>query len=379
MVGPGRDLGRHRRGPGRDPRAVVGPGARAGWDHRVRLPDRLQPDATRRRTPTVALYASDCGAARVYRIAPDGVSVVIGSGPGGFAAGFKGDGGPATEAETLCPFGIAFDPEGRLLLVDHGNNRVRRVDAAGVISTIAGSGPGNFQGGFEGDGGPATEGLMQEPTFIAVGRRRATSSSPTATTTGSGGSASMASSRPWPGTVTRRSPARRDSGTGDRRRRPAWTTRRDWPWTTPATSTSRTPTTTASAAWAPDGVIETIAGTGEFGSDGDGGPATEATISDPESLLLDKAGNLYVGDPERRTASASSARTGSSRPSRGPAGGHGGDGGPATEATLRLGGDPASLAIDASGNVYIGDSGNHVIRVVDPSGHHLDAGRDGIA
>ena len=52
------------------------------------------------------LFASDCGAARVYRLEPDGVSVVIGSGPGGFDAGFKGDGGPATEAETLCPSGL---------------------------------------------------------------------------------------------------------------------------------------------------------------------------------------------------------------------------------------------------------------------------------
>ena len=53
---------------------------------------------------------------------------------------------------------------------------------------------------------------------------------------------------------------------------------------------------------------------------------------------------------------------------RGDGGRDDGDGGPATEATLRLTGDPASLAIDASGNIYIGDSGNHVIRVVDPSG-----------
>ena len=118
----------------------------------------------------------------------------------------------------------------------------------------------------------------------------------------------------------------------------------------------------------PDGVIETIAGTGEFGSDGDGGAATEATFSDPESLLLDKAGNLYVGDPSAdriRLISPDGIITtfaGTGRP------GHDGDGGPATEATLSLGGDPASLAIDASGNIYIGDSGNHVIRVVDSSG-----------
>ena len=91
---------------------------------------------------------------------------VVGS---GVAAGFEGDGGPATEAETTYPYGIAFDPQGRLLLADQGNNRVRRVDEAGVISTIAGSGPtGISNGAYGGDGGPATEALLAEPTAIAV-------------------------------------------------------------------------------------------------------------------------------------------------------------------------------------------------------------------
>ena len=158
------------------------------------------------------------------------------------------------------------------------------------------------------------------------------------------------------------------SGDGDRRRRPASTARQDWPWTTKEPSTSRTPATGASGGSHRTGSIETIAGTGEAASSGDGGPATEAAIGGSGSLLLDDAGNLYVGDPDGNRIRVISpdgiittfAGTGEA--------GYGGDGGPATEATFRLAGDPASLAIDASGNVYIGDSGNHVIRVVDPSG-----------
>jgi sugar lactone lactonase YvrE len=91
-------------------------------------------------------------------------------------------------------------------------------------------------------------------------------------------------------------------------------------------------------------------------------------LSDPESLLFDGAGNLYIGDPDAnriRMIDASGVIT--SFAGTGERG-YEGDGGPAIEATLHLDGNPASLAIDASGNVYIGDSGNHVIRVVDPSG-----------
>ena len=315
--------------------------------------------------PDGSLYASDCAAARVYRIEPDGVSVVIGSGPGGFGAGFKGDGGPATEAETLCPYGIAFDPEGRLLLVDHGNNRVRRVDEAGVITTIAGSGPGQFQGGFEGDGGPATEGLMQEPTGIAVD---------------DDGVIFVVRPRQRPGPADRH--RRRHHDRGRERRRdaaspgdggPATEASLDdpaaWPWTTRATCTSRTPTTPASGGSRPDGAIETIAGTGEVrlgrrrraGHRGDALRPRAASCSTT-------AGNLYIGDPDgNRIRMISPDGTITTFAGTGEAG-YDGDGGPATEATFSLAGDPASLAIDASGNIYIGDSGNHVIRVVDPSG-----------
>jgi len=316
------------------------------------------------------LYASDSSAARIYRIDREGVTDVVGS---GVAAGFTGDGGPATEAETQYPFGIAFDPDGRLLLVDQGNHRVRRVDEAGVITTIAGSGPAGFgNGGYGGDGGPATEALMAEPTAIAAdsagnlfvsdlanSRVRRIGTDGVITTVAGNGDLMFSLS----------------AGSADGE---------------PATEVGLNPAGLAVDAEgslyvssradhrvlrvAPDGTITTFAGTGMAGSDGDGGPATEATLTSPDSLVLDAAGNLYVGDGGanrvRRIEPDGTITTFAGTGEQG----YGGDGGPATEATFVLRDDvdlavgPAPLAIDDSGTIYIADIGNNVIRVVDPSG-----------
>ena len=97
---------------------------------------------------------------RVRRIDPGGtISTVAGTGTGGFA----GDGGPATEA-SVAPQRIAVGPDGSLYIADGGNNRIRKVDAAGVITTVAGNGVG----GFAGDGGPAEDALLSSPRDVAV-------------------------------------------------------------------------------------------------------------------------------------------------------------------------------------------------------------------
>lgn len=111
----------------------------------------------------------------------------------------------------------------------------------------------------------------------------------------------------------------------------------------------------------PNGTISTIAGTGTIGSTGDGGPATDATLSHPMGLAFDDAGNLYVADYQAdriRMIDPSGtittvAGTGSS--------GFSGDGGPATAAKLSY---PMDVAIDAQGNLYIADGGNYRIRKV---------------
>ena len=117
------------------------------------------------------------------------------------------------------------------------------------------------------------------------------------------------------------------------------------------------------------GIITTIAGTaGRWGSEGDGGPATEARLSSPYDVAVDGAGNLYFADWGNHrirkvdssgtiTTIAGSGETGYDR------GGFGGDGGPAVNARLSR---PAGIALDGAGNLYFADTENHRIRVLTP-------------
>src|SRR5581483_11526192 len=83
---------------------------------------------------------------------------------GNGAAGYSGDGGPATNANLATPFGAAVDGQGDIFFADFGNSRVRKVDTRGVITTVAGNGVA----GFAGDGGPATNASLNIPYSVAV-------------------------------------------------------------------------------------------------------------------------------------------------------------------------------------------------------------------
>ena len=115
----------------------------------------------------------------------------------------------------------------------------------------------------------------------------------------------------------------------------------------------------------PSGIITTIAGTGESGSSGDGGPAVEAKLSSPAGVAVDGAGNVYISDPGdyriRRVDPSGIITTIAGTGVRGFIG----DGGPAVEAKLD---GPRGIAVDGAGNVYIADSGSNRIRRVDASG-----------
>jgi sugar lactone lactonase YvrE len=95
------------------------------------------------------VYVADVGNNLVFRLDRSGLlTTVAGNGTYGFA----GDGGLATSAALASVRGVAVDALGNLFIADIGNNRVRKVDLAGVISTVAGNGAA----GYSGDGGPAT-------------------------------------------------------------------------------------------------------------------------------------------------------------------------------------------------------------------------------
>jgi len=113
--------------------------------------------------PAGNVYVADVGNDRIARIDPAGsVTTVAGtlaqSGP-------AGDGGPATAALLYAPADVAVDKNGDIFIADTKNNRIRKVDAAGTITTIAGTG----SAGFGGDGGPGTAALLNDPQGIAVG------------------------------------------------------------------------------------------------------------------------------------------------------------------------------------------------------------------
>ena len=117
-----------------------------------------------------------------------------------------------------------------------------------------------------------------------------------------------------------------------------------------------------------DGVITTIAGNGSFGDDGDGGQATSASLSGVLSIALSPAGDiLYISDIDNNRVRQVNLTTGliTNFAGAGWVGyGFGGDGGPATSASLAT---PEGVAVDSSGNVYIGDLFNCVVRMVDAS------------
>ncbi len=206
------------------------------------------------------------------------ISVVAGTGK----RGYSGDGGPATEAR-LFAGDLAVDAAGNLYI--GGRFRIRKVDGAtGSISTVAGTG----ERGFDGDGAPATEAQLGEMRGLAVD---------------DSGKLYVA-----------------DYG-NDRIR----------------------------MVDGASGVISTVAGNGEARFSGDGGPAIEAGLSRIEGVALDGAGNLYIADWYRIRKVDGATGTIQTIAGVGERG-YSGDGGPATEARVGL---VRGVSVDGAGNVYI--------------------------
>ena len=113
------------------------------------------------------VYISDTWNSRIRMVNTNGIiSTVVGTGAGAstFTCCYGGDGGPATAADINMPYGIAIDATGNLYIDDHNNNYIRKVNTAGIISTVGGDGTSYYNG----DGGPATAAGISSPDGIAV-------------------------------------------------------------------------------------------------------------------------------------------------------------------------------------------------------------------
>src|SRR5215472_2976673 len=112
------------------------------------------------------LYILETSMARVRKVSASGTITAY----AGTTSGFSGDGAAATSAQLFPGHGIAVDNSGNLYIADLYNNRIRKVDAAGTITTVAGSGTANSlgQGGYSGDGGLATAAMLNLPDAVAV-------------------------------------------------------------------------------------------------------------------------------------------------------------------------------------------------------------------
>jgi uncharacterized protein (TIGR03437 family) len=227
------------------------------------------------------LYIMDRANSVIRKVNSAGIITTI---AGNGTCGFDGDGGPAGQATLCLPSGAAFDAAGNLYVADSGNYSIRVITAAGIISTVAGNGTP----GFSGDGGPAISAELNDPVAVAVDPS---------------GNLFIA----------------------------------DY-------ENSRIRKVTKG------GVISTIAGTGVNGFSGDGGLATNAQIFFPGALAVDSAGNLLFADTENsRVRMITPAGTISTIAGAGP-GSYQGDGVSATAAHIAF---PAGIATDGTGNLFI--------------------------
>ncbi len=185
--------------------------------------------------PSGELYIADSGNERIRRVDPSGtISTMAGTG----VPGYSGDGGPAVAAQFDGPRGLAGDGAGNLYVADDNNNRIRRIDPSGVITTVAGTGAADFSG----DGGPARSAQLNHPRGVAVDGRGNVFIADTHERPHPDGGSRRDDLAPWPAAAARASAA-----TAARPPSPGCSSPAGWPSTPPASSSWPTPTTTASA------------------------------------------------------------------------------------------------------------------------------------
>lgn len=244
------------------------------------------------------LYVADNYNNCIRKIDPSGIITTV---AGNGISGFSGDGGLATSAQLANPQDVIFDSNNNMYISDGNNNRIRMVNSAGIITTIAGNG----MGGYAGDGGQAIDAELNFPAYFAfdaVGN--------------------LCFSDYFNAVVRKIDNA---------------------------------------------GIISTIAGNGSYGFSGDGGPATSAELNTGViGIAFDGLGNLYIADTHNnRIRMVNTSGIITTVVGTGTAG-FSGDGGQATAAEIKI---PTGIYCDAAGCLYICDWGNFRVRKVSSLGN----------
>jgi uncharacterized protein YjiK len=293
------------------------------------------------------------------------ISTVAGNGTNGF----EGDGAAATSAKLDTPFDVARDSSGNIYIVDSNNNRIRKIDTNGNITTVAGDGTG----GFGGDNGAATSAQINTPRGIAID----SSGNIYIADTSNHRIRKVATN----GTITTIAGTGTEGYSGDGGA--AISAQFYYPYSLAFDSDGNL---YVADMWNKcirkidtNGDISTVAGTGTYGYSGDGGVATSAQISQPFGIAIDSNDNLYIADTYNDRIRKVTAITGIITTIAGDGtNGFSGDGGNATDAQLN---NPFGVAVDSSGKIYIADSMNSRIRKVDTNGtiSTLAGGGSGVA
>jgi streptogramin lyase len=302
--------------------------------------------------PDGALYVAEVRNHRVLRV--DLSSRHVRSVAGTGQKGYSGDDGLARAARLNEPYEVRFSSNGSMYFVEMQNHIIRRVDAkSGRMETIAGTG----QPGFGGDGGPAVDAMFNQPHSIALDRdgniyvadignhrirRIDRQTGIVETMAGTGEKKLPIEGQPARGNPVLGPRALFFDGTT------LWVALRE-----------------GNSIWRIDldhGVWHHVAGTGEAGFTGDGGPASEATFNGPKGIAIGPNGDVYIADTENQAIRKVDRQSGTvtTIAGRGPQGdGSLGDGGPATEARLAR---PHGICVGPDGTVYLGDTLNHRVR-----------------